>query len=155
MIATEDTEKPPARERKAKGFDSEGARKAQAASAAARRRKRQEREQAAEQSALTFRQRLGVSLSRLSQEDLDQAVQGLVKRGQAQALAQLANQAFGKPTEAEPDAPTDPTLSDLTREQRAAFRAMLEEEGDDPRDAVLALDNENEPAEPTPHPPNA
>jgi hypothetical protein len=54
------------------------------------------REKGAAENALTFRQRLGVSLSRLSQGELDQVVSGLAHRGNASALARLADQAFGK-----------------------------------------------------------
>jgi hypothetical protein len=40
-----------------------------------------QREQTAEDNALTFRQRLGVSLSKLGQEELDQVVSVLAHRG--------------------------------------------------------------------------
>ena len=86
-----------------------------------------EREQRAQDNALTFRQRLGVSLSKLSQPELDQVVSSLAHRGNANALARLADQAFGKPLPAEEDVPGDEGLASLTREERAVLRQMLEE----------------------------
>ena len=115
-----------ARPRSGRPFDSESAKKAAQASAEARRAKRAAREQTAEANALTFRQRLGVSLSRLTQEELDEVVAGLAHRGNAAALARLADQAFGRPTEAEADQPTDPGLEGLTREQRGVLLSALE-----------------------------
>ena len=76
---------------------------------------------------MTFRQRLGVSLSKLSQPELDQVVSGLAHRGNANALARLADQAFGKPLPAEEDKPEDEGLAALTREERAVLRQMLED----------------------------
>jgi hypothetical protein len=76
---------------------------------------------------LTFRQRLGVSLSKLSQPELDQVVSGLAHRGNANARARLADQAFGRPLPAEEDVPGDEGLASLTREERAVLRQMLEE----------------------------
>ena len=93
----------------------------------ARRAKALARQESAEQNALTFRQRLGVSLSKLSQPELDQVVSGLAHRGNANALARLADQAFGKPLPAEEDVPGDEGLASLTREERAVLRQMLEE----------------------------
>jgi hypothetical protein len=93
----------------------------------ARREKKLQREQRAEENALTFRQRLGVSLSKLSQPELDQVVSGLARRGNANALARLADQAFGKPLPAEEDVPGDEGLASLSREERAVLRQMLEE----------------------------
>jgi hypothetical protein len=92
----------------------------------ARREKKAEREQRAQDNALTFRQRLGVSLSKLSQPELDQVVSALAQRGNANALARLADQAFGKPLPAEEDVPGDEGLASLTREERAVLRQMLE-----------------------------
>ena len=93
----------------------------------ARRAKALARQESAEQNALTFRQRLGVSLSKLSQPELDQVVSGLAHRGNANALARLADQAFGKPLPAEEDKPEDEGLAALTREERAVLRQMLED----------------------------
>jgi hypothetical protein len=39
----------------------------------------------------------------------------------------LADQAFGKPQEAEEDKPEDDILAGLTREQRAVIRSFIEE----------------------------
>ena len=75
---------------------------------------------------MTFRQRLGVSLSKLSQPELDQVVSELAHRGNANALARLADQAFGKPLPADEDKPEDEGLASLTREERAVLRQMLE-----------------------------
>jgi hypothetical protein len=61
----------------------------------ARREKKAQREASAAENALTFRQRLGVSLSKLSQPELDHVITGLAHRGNANALARLADQAFG------------------------------------------------------------
>ena len=91
-----------------------------------RREKKAEREQRAQDNALTFRQRLGVSLSKLSQPELDQVVSGLAHRGNANALARLADQAFGRPLQADEDKPEDEGLASLTREERAVLRQMLE-----------------------------
>lgn len=110
-----------AKPRSAKPFTSETAREAGKASAAARRAKAEARTEAAEQNALTFRQRLGVSLSKLTQTDLD----ARVKQARPSELVRFADQAFGKPTEAEADTPKDEGLAALTREQRATLRAML------------------------------
>jgi len=94
-----------------------------------------QREERAQENALTFRQRLGVSLSKLSQAELDQVVSGLAHRGNASALARLADQAFGKPLPAEEEIPEDEDLSALTREQRAVLRQMLED-GLEPTEAA-------------------
>jgi hypothetical protein len=96
------------------------------------REKAAKRAEQAEQNALTFRQRLGVSLSKLTQEDLDALVRGAARSGQAHnALSRLADQAFGKPQEAEEDAPQDDMLACLTREQRAVMQSWLEENQDE------------------------
>lgn len=89
----------------------------------ARREKAAARAEAAEQDALTFRQRLGVSLSKLSQNELDQRV----KDARPSELVRFADQAFGKPLEAEEDKPEDDLLAVLTREQRAVIRSWVEE----------------------------
>jgi hypothetical protein len=97
----------------------------------ARREKKILREKGASENALTFRQRLGVSLSRLSQGELDQVVSALAHRGNANALARLADQAFGKPEPAEEDKPEDNWLAALTREQRAVVRSWIDNMEDD------------------------
>jgi hypothetical protein len=106
----------------------------------ARRAKKMQRERDASDNALTVRQRIGVALSRLTQEELDTMVRGLAQRGNAHALARLADQAFGPPQPAEEDRPSDASLADLTREQRAALWAWLDEldevpETEEPRSA--------------------
>lgn len=113
--------------RNSTSFTTESAREAARASARVRREKRLQREASAQDKAPTFRQRLGVSLSKLSQPELDQVVSGLAHRGNANALARLADQAFGRPLPAEEDAPGDEELASLTREERAVLRQMLEE----------------------------
>jgi len=97
----------------------------------ARREKKMRREKGASENALTFRQRLGVSLSRLNQGELDQVVSGLAHRGNANALARLADQAFGKPEPAEEDKPEDDWLAALTREQRAVVRLWIDSQEED------------------------
>jgi hypothetical protein len=71
-------------------------------------------------------QRLGVSLSKLSQKELDQRV----KDARPTELVRFADQAFGKPIEAEEDTATDDLLAGLTREQRAVMRSWLEDTED-------------------------
>jgi hypothetical protein len=128
------------RGRKATQFTPETAREMASRSAASRRAKAEAREQNAEADARTFRQRLGVSLSKLGQKDLDGVVTALAKAGNANALARLADQAFGKPQVAEADAPTDADLAGLSREQRATLRAMLE--GADPDAELESMGND-------------
>lgn len=100
-----------------------------------RREKKLQREERAQENALTFRQRLGVSLSKLGQREPDQVVAKLAQRGNAAALARLADQAFGRPTEAEQDARSDAGLAALTRDERAQLRAILE--GPDPSSELV------------------
>jgi hypothetical protein len=123
-------------------FGGLGASEAAQRSAERRAIKAEERRAEAADNALTFRQRLGVALSRLSQRDLDAVIQGLAKSGKPQdinTLARLADQAFGKPQDAEEDSPIDPELAALTREQRALLREWLltqadaETQGEDER----------------------
>ena len=97
----------------------------------ARREKKAQREQRAQDAALTFRQRLGVSLSKLTQAELDQVVSGLAHRGNANALARLADQAFGKPLPTEEVVPRDDGLASLTRDELAELQRMLEEGSND------------------------
>lgn len=68
-----------------------------------------------------------MSLSQLTQADLDQVVSALAERGNANALARLADQAFGKPLPADEDRPDDEGLAALTREERAVLRQILED----------------------------
>jgi hypothetical protein len=87
----------------------------------ARREKAARRAEDAEHNALTFRQRLGVSLSKLTQRDLDERV----RTARSAELVRFADQAFGRPKEAEEDVAQDDILEGLTREQRAVVRQML------------------------------
>ena len=93
-------------------------------SAASRRAKKEQREEAATENALTARQRLGVSLSKLTQAQWDEKV----KAAKATELVRFLDQAFGRPSEAEDDAPKDEGLAQLTKDQRATLRAMLLED---------------------------
>lgn len=91
----------------------------------ARARKREEAERAALDARLGFRGRLGVSLAKLSQQQLDKAIAALANSGRPadlRALANLADQAYGRPGQAEEEA-QDATLPPLTAEARAAFLA--------------------------------
>lgn len=135
-------------------------------SAAARRARAAERAQQDDDAALTFRQRLGISLSRLSQEELDAAVKAMAveatkggKPAAMGALARMADQAFGKPAPEEEEQGEGDEVRKLTRSQRSALIAMLMEEeraqrepvgdGSDPR-----ADGDEAPPHPTPpHPP--
>lgn len=106
--------------------DPEKAREASRKGVEARRENAARRADRAEENALTFRQRLGVSLSKLTQAQLDQRV----KDAKPSELVRFADQAFGRPVQAEDDTPKDAGLAELTREQRATLRAMLlSEEG--------------------------
>lgn len=128
-----------------------------------RARRARERAESEAHGALTFRQRLGVSLSRLSQAQLDAAVSTLAASGQAtdvRALATLANQAYGKPQDAgdEGDEGDAKAWADMTRAERAAYRAELErmlEGGDPPGHPSVAHENPRAtpPAPPAIHPP--
>ena len=60
----------------------------------------------------------------------------MVKGASVQQRVALMNQAFGTPTVTEDEKPADDGLASLTRDQRAALRAMLEaEEESDPRES--------------------
>ena len=104
------------------------------ASAQARRERRTQREEAAEIAGLTVRQRLGLSLSKLTQAQLDAVVAGLAEqaaKGDARAvhaLARLTDQAFGRSAPAVDEDEGVEGWDNLTREQRAALRARLTEE---------------------------
>lgn len=104
---------------------------ASARAAEARRQRREDREDQERHAATTFRQRVGVSLSRLEQDELDALVKALAKAkspGATGALTRLADQAFGRPLEGEEDAAAGLLFEGTTREQRAAIRAILEDE---------------------------
>src|SRR6188508_1349978 len=101
-----------------------------------RREKKMQRDLRAQENALTVRQKIGVALSKLTQAELDEMVSRLAHRGNANALARLADQAFGKPLPVEEEIPEDEDLSALTREQRAVLRQMLED-GLEPTEAAL------------------
>ena len=92
-----------------------------------RREKKIQREKGAADNALTFRQRLGVSLSKLSQEQLDRRVLD----ARPTALVRFADQVSGRPEPAEEDEPEDNWLATLTREQRAIVRSWIDSQEDD------------------------
>ncbi len=129
-------------------------------SGAARRARAAERAAADADAATTFRQRLGVSLSRLSQDELDAAVKAMAteatkggKPAAMTALAKMADQAFGKPAPEEEDPPGDELT--LTRAQRSALIArILEEEDLDGKPSGDGTDPRDDPPSPAPpHPP--
>jgi hypothetical protein len=91
-------------------------------SAESRALKAEERRAEAADNALPFRQRLGVSLSKLSQADLDKRV----KEAKPAELVRFADQALGRATEAA-DKPTEPVIAPMSREQRDRLRALLDE----------------------------
>lgn len=96
---------------------------------AARSAKAKARREAAEAGAIdgarTFRQRLGVALSKLAQDELDAVVSRMAKAGNANALARLADQAFGRPNEQD-EAPSQSGLGELSREELAGALAELD-----------------------------
>jgi len=72
------------------------------------------------------RQRLAVALSsELTVADWQGVIHRMVEKGDTAALARLADQAFGRPSEQDDDTPTDDGLAALTRDQRAVVREML------------------------------
>jgi hypothetical protein len=82
-------------------------------------------------------------------------VKSLATSGRANdvgALVRLADQAFGKPTQADDEWPGDEGLATLTREERATLRAILE--GASPeeelREAHPAKGESSEGAQPAP-----
>lgn len=123
---TEEKPNPEGRQGKGRPWTAEEQREASRKGVAARKEKQQARTDRAEENALTFRQRLGVSLSKLTQSELDKRV----KEARPTELVRFADQAFGKPMPAEGDEPKDAELAELSREQRASLRAFLE--GDEP-----------------------
>jgi hypothetical protein len=66
-----------------------------------------------------------------------------VKEAKPAELVRFADQAFGRPTEADAEKPADPGIAAMTRDQRAALREAISidaEYGDDdegPLDASL------------------
>lgn len=131
-------------------------------SAAARRARAAERAQADADAALTFRQRLGVSLSRLTQDELDAAIRRMAtddRPSALTALARMADQAFGKPAPEEEEGEAGDDIATLTRAQRSALIAMLMEEEETQRTPAgessdPRADGDGTPPPPTPpHPP--
>jgi len=104
---------------------SEASRKAGEARSAKARARREAAEQASVDGGRTFRQRLGVSLSKLSQEELDGVVSRMAKAGNANALARLADQAFGRPSEQD-EGPKPSALAGLSRDELAGALAELD-----------------------------
>ena len=76
----------------------------------------------------SFRQRLGVALSKLTQEELDAVVARLAHAGNANALARLADQAFGRPSEQDDanQGNMSAGLATLSRDELAATLAGLD-----------------------------
>ena len=151
MSGTETPEEAKVKPRSAKPFDSESGRKAAMASVASRRAKAKARAETAEENALTARQRLGVALSKLTQREWD----AKVKAAKAHELVRFLDQAFGRPTDAEPDKPEDTGLAALTKDQRAALRAMLTQDEPLPGDPVPQEIHAREPEQEDPPPPRA
>jgi hypothetical protein len=99
-----------------------------------RRERKAEREQSAEERQLTFRQRLGLSLSKLTQDELDAAIAKMAHDAAAgkpqaiAALARIADQAFGR-AQVEAEQPATDTLErqweQWTPAERAAYRAEI------------------------------
>jgi hypothetical protein len=105
----------------------------------ARRARAAEREEHRRQDALTVRQRLGVALqAELTVEDWRGVIGAARAAGNVSALARLADQAFGRPQDAEPEEPEDLGLSALSREQLAVLLEML----DDATEFALEEDGE-------------
>lgn len=103
-------------------------------SALKRRERKAEREAQADAKHLTFRQRLGVALSQLTQKELDELVKEMARRaGQGDArsihaLARLADQSFGRAQVEQPETDTDSAdklWQEMTPAERAAYRAEL------------------------------
>jgi hypothetical protein len=116
---------------------------ARAEKQAARKQAAADIEQDAVQGARTFRQRLGVSLAKLSQDELDALVARMAKAGNANALARLADQAFGRPSEQDDGVQAQRSgLSGLSRDELAATLAGL--------DALPVSDAPVTPPAPTP-----
>lgn len=126
-------------------------------SAAARRARAAERAAADAEAATTFRQRLGISLSRLSQEELDAAIRRMAaddRPSALTALARMADQAFGKPApEEEEDKGAEDDVRSLTRAQRSALIASLLAQEEPVGDASDPRGGDADPLPPAPpHP---
>ena len=124
----------------------EAARKGAEARSAKAKARREAAEAAALDGGRTFRQRLGISLSKLDQPTLDALIERMAKAGNVNALARLADQAFGRPSEQD-ESPAPSTLSTLTRDQLAGALAELDslpvqEAGTPSRAPVLARDGQ-------------
>jgi hypothetical protein len=86
-------------------FTKENAKEMARRSAESRRRKKEQSERSAED-ILTPRQRMGVALSaELTIEDYRQIARLKKEQGDTLGLSRMADQAFGKPQEAELDSP--------------------------------------------------
>lgn len=130
------------------------AREMAARSAEVRRARAAERAAQDADAALTFRQRLAVSLSRLKQEELDAAIRRMAtddRPAALTALARMADQAFGKPQPEEEEERHD-DVRHLTRAQRAALMARLLREEEEQRTAA-GIDADPRAADDAPPPP--
>ncbi len=134
-----------------------------------RREKAMAREAAIKDAAMTVRQRIGVALSHeLTVDDWRAVIREARDKSRVADLARLADQAFGKsqPEESAPE--EDDPIEKLTRAERSAMIARLQEESrlhreaagvaGDPREAVphgvppkysLATDDERQPGQQT------
>jgi hypothetical protein len=93
----------------------------------ARRAKAAEREEHRRQDALTVRQRLGVALqAELTVEDWRGVIGAARAAGNVNALARLADQAFGRPQDAEFEEPEGLGLASLSRGQLVVLLEMLD-----------------------------
>jgi hypothetical protein len=136
----------PAERIRAHQWNSETARAAGEKGKIAKAAKKAEREARALDASLTVRQRLGLSVSKLTQDELDAAVHALVVKaatGDARAihaLARVLDQAFGK---AGDEAPADPRDMDeraweeWSPAERAQYRAALLAKVKEGREAEL------------------
>jgi len=103
-------------------------------SAEVRRERKQQRETEAQLAHLTTRQRLGLSLAKVSQSDMDEVVAALVQRAKdgdtkaIHAMARLLDQSFGRAgVTAEEDGRSadEKSWQEMTPQERAAYRAAL------------------------------
>jgi hypothetical protein len=99
-----------------------------------RRERKQQREREAELAHLTVRQRLGLAVSKLTQEQLDAVVQRLAADAAAgdakavHAFARLLDQSFGKAgfeEQADPRPTAEKPYEEWTEAERAEWRAAL------------------------------
>lgn len=142
-------------ERRADGsLTSFGARKLRIESSRKHRERKADAERNATSAHLTFRQRLGVALSKLTQDELDVAVKKLAHDGLAgdtkaiHALARLADQSFGRSgTEAVVDDRDVDELEwqEMTPAQRAAYRVALMAEATREAEQVVAAGVDTDP----------